>query len=881
MIRVAATAVAVLALAQLVEGAIVGLGDRLLPGCIALVLIGVGLGALARVRVAWLARVPAVFVLLLVALLVPLSSVLCDAGPALLGASATASWPARLVLAGAALGPPSLLIGWLLGALLHGALSTVILGVVAGELLIWAGATGWLSQWLSGATTAAALLLLAALGGRRRASGGEAGSPVATPASAAQTAYASDAPHALLLGAATALFVTALARLVPGYTTPSIAPATDALAALLMPAALVAWPAAFLARGARASVIVAVGGALLLAVAVFHAIDALSLYLEPMALVGTTRNLHVQAARLSPWANDWWLWLLSFAALGASALGLAVAPLPARAASGMACGAGLALLAQQVVTIDPLRAPATWMLVSSACAAAAAAPALLGRRGWWLSPLALLLLLASPFDRRPGFDEVRRPGELGVQGFERTPLLDIALYETAMFTSTSVEGRLAQRTTFSCDHPELTLGADGEFALPPEDGTCLGLRLGGLAWNPHHDPLGAAGSVGRLTRLLAVEGRALVAGPCAELLAADLDDAGLLTGATVASDAPLGGLSLVVLASIGSRAWQAANVREPERAAREADATYDTILLAPTRASWPGATTLCSEEMLERLAERLAADGRCLLWLDTIDLDADALRARVAAFGQVFGQRAAAFVEPRELDPPLVLLVGWRLEEARPRAGEIEARLAKLGAGGRRVPLRSAGELGALLLRDGAGMSAAGAAWHELRGSHPAPPSRWSTRGWAAVAAIVEAQARPDSVIDGAPTAVPRTGVLYEGLATHAGYEYDLADLNDTVIEIQPDVDWQAFDREAACYERAAQEHPDDPLLQHALASLLEPLALSGDYGRFARVFEATGARRMRNVRLAVLEAWVQRHSLEEAAAQAALQRAREWSSAR
>ena len=58
-------------------------------------------------------------------------------------------------------------------------------------------------------------------------------------------------------------------------------------------------------------------------------------------------------------------------------------------------------------------------------------------------------------------------------------------------------------------------------------------------------------------------------------------------------------------------------------------------------------------------------------------------------------------------------------------------------------------------------------------------------------------------------------------------------------------------------------------------------LLLSGDYGRFARVFEATGARRMRNVRLAVLEAWVQRHSLEEDAAQAALQRAREWAAER
>jgi len=197
------------------------------------------------------------------------------------------------------------------------------------------------------------------------------------------------------------------------------------------------------------------------------------------------------------------------------------------------------------------------------------------------------------------------------------------------------------------------------------------------------------------------------------------------------------------------------------------------------------------------------------------------------------------------------------------------------------MPLRSAGDLGALLLRDGAGLVAAGEDWRELRATHSAPPARWSRRGWAAVAAIADAQANPASVIDGAPASAPRSGELYAGLATHAEYDYDLADINDTVLEIQPDIDWQAFDREAAFYAQAAQSNPDDPLLQQAVASLLEPLALSGDYGRFARVFEATGARGMRNVRLAVLEAWVQRHSLEEEAAQAALQRAREWAAGR
>ena len=868
MIRVAATALAVLLLAQLVEASAIDLGDRLLPGSLALALVGVGLGVLAHARVATWGGSPRAraIVVALVALLVPLRGALCELLLRLPGSDA--SVPARLAIAAVTLVPPSLLAGALLGALAQGSMPLVLVGVLAGEALIWAGATGWLSAWIAGAAVGVALLLLGALDASRRRVADER--PV--PASA------------FLVGGAAALLVDGLARLVPAYTAPSGFAATDALAALLAPAVLVAWPASLLGRGRASRALFAGGGALLLAVALFHAVDALSLYLQPMDVVETTRRLHIKVARFSPWLSDWWLWLLSFAALGAAGLGLAVSMLPARAGGALACGGGLALLATQLVPLEPLRAPATWLLVASALAAASAPPTLLGRHGWWLAPLAVGALIASPVERRPGFDEVRRPGELSVEGFVREPLLDVTLFSTAASSHSSIEGRAAQRTSFSCDRPAIALGPDGEIATPAEsEGTCLGLRLGGLPWSPGHDPLGAAGSVGRLTRLLAVKGRALVAGPCAELLVADLHDAGLLESATVASDAPLGGLALVILASVGSGAWTAANVAEPVAATREPGA-YDTILIAPTRESWPGAASLASEETLERLAERLTATGRVLLWLDTTDLDAGALRARLAAFGQVFGEHAVAFVEPRELDPPLVLLVGWRIDAARPTAEEVGARLAALDSGGgrggeagRRLPLRAVGDLGALLLRDGAGLAAAGDDWHELRASHLEPSARWSARGWAAVAAVADTAARLETAIAGASATVARSRAVYDGLATHAGYDFDLADINETILEVRPDVDWAAFDREAAFYAQASRESSDDPLLQHALASLLEPLALSGDYGRFAKVFDATGAREMRSVRLAVLEAWVQRHSLEEEAAQAALARAREW----
>jgi len=866
VIRVAATALAVLLLAQLVEASAIDLGDRLLPGSLALALIGVGLGVLARARLARGGRSTRAraLVIALVALLVPLRGGLCELLLRLPGVDAS-SLPARLAIAAVTLVPPSLLVGGLLGALAQGGMPAVLVGVVAGEALIWAGATGWLSAWVAGAAIGVALLALGALDESRRREADER--PV--PASA------------FLAGGAAALLVDGLARLVPAYTTPSAFAGTDALAALLAPAALVAWPASLLGRGRASRALFAGGGALLLAVAAYHAVDAFSLYLEPMAVVDTTRKVHVEAARLSPWLDDWWLWLLSFAALGAAAIGLAVSVLPARAVGALACGGGLALLATQLVPLDPVRAPATWLLVASALAAAAAPPMLLGRHGWWLSPLAVGVLIASPVERRPGFDEVRRPGELGVEGFERRPLLDICLFSTAANPHTSVEGRGAQRTTFSCDRPAIALGPEGELATPAEsEGTCLGLRLGGVPWSGGHDPLGPAGSVGRLARLLAVKGRALVAGPCAELLVADLHDAGLLDSATVASDAPLDSLALVILAAVGSGAWTAARVVEPVAATREPGAAYDTILLAPARASWPGAASLASEETLERMAERLTARGRCLLWLDTTDLDAGALRARLAAFGQVFGTHAAAFVEPRELDPPLVLLVGWRLDEARPTAEDVGARLAAMDAGahsGRRLPLRTVGDLGALLLRDGAGVAAAGDDWHELRTSNLEPSSRWSTCGWGAVAAVAETTARLENAIAGASATVARSRAVYDGLATHAGYDFDLVDINETILEVRPDIDWAAFDREAASYAQASRESPGDLLLQHALASLLEPLALSGDYGRFAKLFEATGAREMRSVRLAVLEAYVQRHSLEEEAAQAALERAREW----
>ncbi|HZJ69685.1 MAG TPA: hypothetical protein VFF36_02050, partial [Planctomycetota bacterium] len=100
MIRAAATALAVLLLAQLVEASTLDLGDRLATGSLALALVGVGLGVLVRTRVARAAAASPrarTLAVALVALLAPLRGALCEL--LLRWPGAASSVPARLAIA--------------------------------------------------------------------------------------------------------------------------------------------------------------------------------------------------------------------------------------------------------------------------------------------------------------------------------------------------------------------------------------------------------------------------------------------------------------------------------------------------------------------------------------------------------------------------------------------------------------------------------------------------------------------------------------------------------------------------------------------------------------------------------------------------------------
>lgn len=864
MSRILATALAVVLVQHVLAGTNVDLGPRAAGVATGVMLACGGLGLRSRRRVPYLGDGVAL------ALLVPLRGPLCDAARLLSPASPVAVDLALVV----SLGPLAFVLGRQLGGCLHGGLPAVMLGVALGELLAMAGAAGWLPSWAAGAVVAAALAALAEVGGARHE----------------DPTRRDETPLALLAGAAFALWVGVLARITSGYTTPSAWAGDDALVMMLLLGALVAWPASALAPATRpmARSLVSGLGALLLAAVLWMATAELALYRDQRVAVDLARALHDRVTRLGV-LDDWLWWLATFAGLRAASAGLVAGALGARALGPAALGGGLALLGLAWLprgplppSHDPVLVPATALLAAAGLALAAAPVALLGRRGLLLLPLAGLPFVLMPDDERPRFDGIRRQGEFAVQVLRRSELADVVLYSTPDVDSLSVEGRAAAGTTCTCERTALELTADGGLARSIEarhdaSRPCYGLRIAGIPLHAGHGPTGAQGSVGRLARVFGPRGRWLVSGVGAELLAADLHDAGLLEQGAVATGIPLGDdVGFTLLDALGSRVWTAARVLDPLQAVLPADESdLDGVLVPPEHAAWRSSALHAGREHLERLARRLGPGGRCLLFLDTRALDAGALDARLAAFGAVFGERSAAFVEPRELDAPFVLALGWRDEAGRPEHGELAARVDALERSPLRTRLATPEDLSALLLRDGRAMVAGAAAGAPARRDRPSVPVRWRATGWAAVARVADPDARLDAVVRGAES---RPGIdpdVLAGLAVHATYRYRLRDLNDTTYFVPDDVDWTRFDAEAAHYAAAAAHRRHDPLLQLVLAALLEPLAMSGDYGRFARVFETCSARDMQSVRLALLEAWVQSRSLEVEASHRALERAR------
>jgi hypothetical protein len=862
--RLLATALAVVLAQHVLAGTAIDLGAHVTLVAPGVLLVCAGLGLRSRRRVPYLGDG------VVVALLVPLRGPVCDA----VGFVAPSGPAAASVAALISLGPLSFALGRQLGGCLDGGLPPVLFGLAGGQLLLFAGAGGWLPSWALGAVVAASLATLSELGRPRHE----------------ELSVDEPVPVGLFAGAVVALWVVVLARITANYTEPSAWATDDALLVVLSLSALVAWPACALRPrpGHPGRRILAGLGALALAVVLWSSISELAVYRDPRRSVDLARKLFDHAARLDL-VGVWWFWLVSFAGLRAAALGLLLGALDARALGALALGAGLAALGLAWLPFEPLMLPATALLLAVGLSLAAVPVACVGRRGLFLLPLVGLPFLLLPGDERPAFDEIRRQGEFGIQLFERAALVDLAVFATPDTDSVSSEGRRAAGASCTCERTALTLTRDGGLARsidarPDPERPCYGVRIAGTNLHAGHDPLGPAGSVGRLLRLFGPTGDWLVSGVGAELFAADLLGAGLAEELTVATSVPLGaGMTFTLLDALGSRERPALAPLDPLQASRGTGAQdLDGVLVPPQPAAWSSEALHASREHLARLARRLLPGGRCLLFIDTGGLDVSALDARLAAFGAVFGERCAVFVEPREQDAPFVLALGWVDEQGQPERQALAGRVAGLDASPLRTRLEAPEDLASLLLRDGRGMQAGTERTSPARRARPAPVVRWHDTGWAAVAGVADEQARLDRVVRGAEgraegraSAAPD---VLAGLALHETYEYRLRDLNETTFFVPEDVDWTRFDAEVALYVTAAARDPADPLLQLALAALLEPLAMEGDYGRFARVYQACGAERMRSVRLALLEAWVQQESLEEQAAEAALERARRLS---
>jgi hypothetical protein len=891
--RSLAIAVAVVLFHAVLAGAEADLGVASLPACAALLLAATGLGLITG------GGRPLFGEGILLTLLVPLRGPISDFAQWGLPRGGLADAGSALL----SLGPLGFALGRQLRPARDGALPWLLGGIALGEIAVLGGATSWLPVWLVGGAAIAFLFALHEL------EPPDASRPVPPKTPIAERLAAG------AVGAAIGLLIWALARVTPGYAPPGPGFPSFVALTLLAPAALIAWPASALARDGWPRRILALVGCAALAFAAARTLAHLDIYENSVAQVDMTMKRHSAAlrvvnllpdemardARLLP--IDAWSWLVLFAGVLAATAGLALGARRGRELPWIVLGGAVAAAAPCLLAVWPLQTPAALVLVAASLAAAAGALDLLGWRGVFLLPLAVLPWLGWDDDglqwrRLPAYDEMRRPGEYGIDAFARAPAADALLFLAPGRNSAALVGAQAHARSFTGRAPAFGFDANGEplalFTAPPPPPPdtppagepvptrSRGLRVAGMALHPGHAPLGPEGSTGRMLRLFAQKGRAFVTGVGAELLAADLHDADLAEETIVASPVPLGAPLLgVLLEDCGSGGWLPARVEEPVAAARAAErGAFATVLVAPVPPGMPEALAQLTEERLARLAALLAPDGRCLAWVDTSGMSSAALSARFAAFGEAFDGRAAAFVEPRELDAPFVLLVGWVADAGQPKAEELAGKLPAPDATGWRAALATPADLSALLVCDAEGLRELQPGPTLARG-RPITGSAFSVGGWAAVGPLVDPQARLSRVFAGAPDGPRPPRDLLLGLAEHASYEYRLEHLNETTLEIRPDIDWEAWEREVAHYERACKEQPDGPLQRLALAALLEPLVIEGDYGRFAQAFTRCNAAAMKSWRLALQEWWAQKGSLEEDAAEAAAQRAKELRGAR
>jgi hypothetical protein len=861
----------------------------LAPGVLSL---AVGWGLLSRGKLPYLADA------LAIALLLPMRGWLCDVSLAVL----PAEWGGDLLAAVLSLGPLGFVLGRQLSSLLQAGVLWPLVGWIAGEALVQLGIVAWCPGPLTGFVVAALLAALVEMGTGRR------------------TSYAGGSDDrvcwgAVLLGVVLALLLVVLRRVAPAYASPSADVNSEALLGLLLPAALVTGFAVLLTEASRARRVAYTLGLLGLAWACLRSVESLGLYTNNAYMIQLTREFRTTGNQGWPLVSEWHLWLFLFSAIPGAALGVAFSSLRRSAAGPLALGLGVGLLSEIWVGHDPVFGPLSLLMLAGGLSLGCCLT-VWHRRWLLLLPLVLLPFLLLPSSLRVGFDGVRRVGDYAVDGWRRSVVADLSLFSTGTLDNLSVEGRREARSSFTNRIPFLSLGSQGELLfkgeslepaeelpLPfrpgfdPEDDAPVeryfGVRVAGTDMHANHDPVGPQGSLGRLNRLFAVRGRALALGVGAELLAADLIDAGLARGrdeesgrsseVTVTSRVPMGPIiRRVLLDKVGLDSSELDAVLDDElRTLRGSPVgSFETVVLAPERGLWPGSGALLSRSVLSRLRERLAPGGRLLAWVDTSDLDTRALSARLAAFGAVFGTSSMALLELRELDAPFVLMVGWRDDGARPSDAEFRLRCGPPDRTGFRSRLESLSDLAAMLLFDGEGLAdlAQGSPIHDR--DRPVPAGAFSGHGAVAVAGVYVPGATLAQVTQGdSASGFDQTATL-KGMALHSRYFFQLDRLRGAMmVEPLADVEWPAFEREVAAYTVAATEAPGNPLLHLAVAALLEPLAREDNLSRFAQAFLEIDCEPMDSWRLGLLHAYVAVAALEPELAEAADARARKHAS--
>lgn len=906
---VLAVATATLVARFLLAGSAIDLGAAAVVSAPAVLALAVGLGLVSR------AKLPDMADALGLALLVPLRGPLCDAMAAV--------WPLshglHVAAAIVSLGPVGFFLGRAASSLVQDGALPLVLGWFLGEVAAMAGAVGFLPGPWTGVLAAVILGCLVELGRHRR-----------------RHTHGTPAPHvswaALPIGCAFALLFFVLRRVAPAYAEPGAHLDGSLAVAFAGLSCVVLLPCAWLASGDPARRVVLAVGSLALGAAIW--LTAMNLDLENKAFMFRqilTWELH-NKVWTHPWLTDWWAWLLFFfVGYGAAALGLVLAGVGRAAAGPFVLGIGLGIAVETWVLAQPLHGPGQLALAGAGIAVMTALCAWRGK-AVVLAPLGVAAALLWP---APTYEAVLRVGEPAADGFvrrlpadvlipttfgPRSSVRDVRVRYASMFTGRVLSSSRAELRALSDEASDAALpeiparhahddGAEPDESLDAESmaqlgARHLGLRVAGAAAHAGHDPMGAEGSMGRLLRVFGVAGRVYVTGIGAELAAADAVDASLCADDAVelASAAPLThAMALVLLGEYRSAGYRATASDDPAADARRRPAgAFATVVVTPERGAWPASGALLAEQSLERLRRLVAPGGRMLAWVDTSDLDARALAARLAAFGRAFGASAACFVEMRGLDAPLLLLVGWADEAGRPRAADIAASFDAPDETGLRTRLRDFDDLAAMLLADGAGLARLAADGPVHARGRPVPPNAFAETGWAAVARVLATLGSPaqldmvlaDATHDATPSAATPSDALRpnaspaprardlrpvaEGLAAHGRYSYHLHRIHGSLaLEIVPDIDWDAFEAEVDLYVAAADADRDHPLLHLALASLLEPLALESDFGRFARTFERVGAAEMPSWRLALLHAMVLRAVLEGDAAAAALARSR------